>query len=94
MSDPMTVLSPEHRRLRIGDAWRDAASGATFAVEDPGTGKTIAEVADADVVDGLAALDAADKAMAEWAATPPRKRSELLTATYRALTSDPRRSLG
>jgi succinate-semialdehyde dehydrogenase / glutarate-semialdehyde dehydrogenase len=86
MSDPMSVLAPEHRRLRIGDAWRDAASGATFAVEDPATGKTIAEVADADVVDGLAALDAASKAMAEWAATPPRKRSELLTATYRALT--------
>ncbi len=86
MSDPMNVLAPEHRRLRIGDAWRDAASGATFAVEDPATGKTIAEVADAGVVDGLAALDAANKAMAEWAATPPRKRSELLTATYRALT--------
>ncbi|RAO19918.1 NAD-dependent succinate-semialdehyde dehydrogenase [Micromonospora noduli] len=86
MSDPMNVLAPEHRRLRIGDAWRDAASGATFAVEDPATGKTIAEVADADVVDGLAALDVASTAMAEWAATPPRKRSELLTATYRALT--------
>src|SRR3954468_4224641 len=86
MSDPMNVLAPEHRRLRIGDAWRDADGGATFVVEDPATGKTIAEVADADVVDGLAALDAASKAMAAWAATPPRKRSELLTATYRALT--------
>src|SRR5919106_6784397 len=86
MSNPMNVLAPEHRRLRIGDAWRDAASGATFAVEDPATGKTIAEVADADVVDGLAALDVASRAMAQWAATPPRKRSELLTATYRALT--------
>src|SRR5690606_15519152 len=86
MSDPMNVLAPEHRRLRIGDAWRDAAGGATFAVEDPATGKTIAEVADAGVADGLAALGAAAEAMAEWAATPPRKRSELLTATYRALT--------
>ncbi|GAA1027970.1 NAD-dependent succinate-semialdehyde dehydrogenase [Virgisporangium ochraceum] len=86
MSDPMDILAPEHRRLRIGDTWREAASGATFAVEDPATGTTIAEVADADVVDGLAALDAASGAMAEWAATPPRKRSELLTATYQALT--------
>ena len=86
MSDPMDVLAPEHRRLRIGGAWRDAAGGATFAVEDPATGKTIAEVADAGVEDGIAALDAASKAMAEWAATPPRKRSELLTATYQALT--------
>ncbi|MEV4536715.1 NAD-dependent succinate-semialdehyde dehydrogenase [Asanoa sp. NPDC049518] len=86
MSDPMTVLAPEHRRLRIGDAWRDAATGATFPVEDPATGKTIAEVADADVGDALAALDAASTAMAGWAATPPRTRSELLTATYQALT--------
>lgn len=44
-------------------------------------------MADADVVDGLAALDVASTAAAEWAATPPRKRSELLTATYRALTA-------
>lgn len=86
MSDPMDVLAPEHRRLRIGDSWRDAASGVTFAVEDPATGTTIAEVADAGVVDGLAALDAASRAAAQWAATPPRRRSELLTATYRALT--------
>ena len=85
MSDPMSVLAPKHRLLRIGGAWRDAASGATFAVEDPATGKVIAEVADAGVTDGLAALDAASEAMAEWAATPPRKRSELLTATHRAL---------
>ncbi|GIE78092.1 NAD-dependent succinate-semialdehyde dehydrogenase [Actinoplanes philippinensis] len=86
MRDPMHVLAPEHRLLRIGDAWRGAASGATFTVEDPATGGTVAEVADAGAADGLAALDAASKAMADWAATPPRRRSELLTATYRALT--------
>jgi succinate-semialdehyde dehydrogenase/glutarate-semialdehyde dehydrogenase len=85
MSDPMNVLAAEHRLLRIGDTWRGAASGATFTVEDPATGKVIAEVADAGVADGLAALDAASKAKADWAATPPRKRSELLTATHRAL---------
>ncbi|WP_179855097.1 NAD-dependent succinate-semialdehyde dehydrogenase [Paractinoplanes atraurantiacus] len=78
-------MAPEHRRLRIGDDWRDATGGATFDVEDPATGKTIAAVADAGVADGLAALDAAAEAMPAWAATPPRKRSELLTATYRAL---------
>ncbi|MBK5250166.1 MAG: aldehyde dehydrogenase family protein, partial [Actinomycetales bacterium] len=86
MTDPMDVLAPEHRRLRIGDAWRDATGGATFPVEDPATGEVIAEVPDAGVEDGLAALDAACEAQAPWATTPPRKRSELLTATYRALT--------
>jgi succinate-semialdehyde dehydrogenase/glutarate-semialdehyde dehydrogenase len=86
MSDPVNVLAPEHRRLRIGATWRDAAGGATFSVQDPATGKIIAEVADAGPEDGLGALDAASDAMAAWAATPPRKRSELSTATYRALT--------
>ena len=86
MSDPTDVLAPEHRRLRIGAGWRDAAGGATFPVEDPATGKVIAEVADARVEDGLAALDAANEAQAAWAATPPRQRSDLLMATYRALT--------
>jgi succinate-semialdehyde dehydrogenase/glutarate-semialdehyde dehydrogenase len=87
MSDPMDVLAAEHRKLRIGDAWLEAASGATFPVDDPGTGTTIAEVPDAGVEDGLAALDAAQAAQAAWAATPPRRRSELLTATYHALTA-------
>jgi succinate-semialdehyde dehydrogenase / glutarate-semialdehyde dehydrogenase len=86
MRDPMDVLAPEHRRLRIGDAWRDAAGGATFPVEDPATRTLVAEVPDARAQDGLVALDAACEAAAAWAATPPRKRSELLTATYHALT--------
>ena len=87
MSDPLDVLLPEHRRLRIGDTWREARSGATFPVEDPATGKVVTEVPDAGVEDGLAALDAACEARGAWAATPPRKRSELLTATYDALTA-------
>ncbi len=86
MSDPTNVLAPEHRRLRIGAGWRDAAGGTTFPVEDPATGKIVAEVADAGVEDGLAALGAANEAQAAWAATPPRQRSDLLMATYRALT--------
>jgi succinate-semialdehyde dehydrogenase/glutarate-semialdehyde dehydrogenase len=85
MSDPMDALAPEHRRLRIGKEWRDAESGATFPVEDPATGRVIAQVSDAGVEDGLAALAAADEAAASWAATPPRQRAELLLATYDAL---------
>ena len=86
MSDPTDVLAAEHRRLRIGETWCEAADGTTFGVEDPATGKIIAEVPDAGEGDGLAALDAAYDAKAAWAAMPPRKRSELLTATYLALT--------
>ncbi len=85
MSATTDVLLPEHRRLRIGSCWRDAAAGATLPVEDPATGQVVAEVADGAADDGLAALDAASEAMASWAATPPRRRSDLLSATHRAL---------
>ena len=35
-------------QLYIGGQWRDAGDGATFAVTDPATGKTLVEVADPD----------------------------------------------
>ncbi len=58
--------------LFIGGEWRDAAGGVTLPVEDPSTGETLAEVADASPADALAALDAADRAQAEWGRTTPR----------------------
>ena len=55
------------KRLLIGGEWRDASGGETFAVEDPSTGETLCEVADATPDDARAALDAAVAAQAEWA---------------------------
>ncbi|WP_338751374.1 NAD-dependent succinate-semialdehyde dehydrogenase [Janibacter alittae] len=71
--------------LHIGGAWRDAGRGETFAVHDPATGRTLAEVADATVADGRAALDAAVAAQADWAATDPRERSEILRRAFELL---------
>ena len=53
--------------LFIDGAWRPAESGATFAVEDPSTGRVLAHVADASPADGMLALDAAAKAQTSWA---------------------------
>ena len=54
--DPMTTASAEQAvldgvptRLFIGGDWRDAGGGRTLPVEDPATGETLAEVADATV---------------------------------------------
>ncbi|MCD2187564.1 NAD-dependent succinate-semialdehyde dehydrogenase [Actinomycetospora soli] len=69
--------------LRIGGRAQD--TGRTFPVEDPSTGETIAEVADAGPEEGRAALDAAVAAAEEWAATPPRQRSEILRRAYEML---------
>lgn len=68
--------------LFIGGQWRESGSGAVLAVDDPGTGRTIAEVADAGVEDGRAALAAAAEAQASWAATPPRERGEILRRAF------------
>ena len=72
--------------LLIGGDWRPATGGARLAVEDPATGETIAEVADATPADGLAALDAAAAAGPAWAATAPRERSAILRRAYDLMT--------
>jgi succinate-semialdehyde dehydrogenase / glutarate-semialdehyde dehydrogenase len=74
-------------RLFIGGEWRDAAAGGTFAVEDPATGETLRQVADAGPEDGMAALDAAVAAQAGWAAHPPRERGEILRRAFEAITA-------
>jgi succinate-semialdehyde dehydrogenase / glutarate-semialdehyde dehydrogenase len=76
------VLAAVPRQLYIGGQWRDGAEGATLAVEDPATGETIAEVADATAADALAALAAADEAFAGWRTSAPRERSEILRRAF------------
>ena len=70
------------KQLLIGGEWRDASGGSTLAVEDPSTGEPFCEVADATPDDAKAALDAACEAQAEWAATPPNERSEILHRAF------------
>jgi succinate-semialdehyde dehydrogenase/glutarate-semialdehyde dehydrogenase len=76
------LLATIPKQLLIGGSWRDAAGGATLPVEDPATGETLAQVADASVADGKAALDAAVKAQSDWATTAPRERGEILRTAY------------
>ena len=72
-------------RLFIGGEWREASGGGSFAVEDPSTGEELCQVADATPSDGMAALDAAVAAQADWAAHPPRERGEILRRAFEAL---------
>lgn len=69
-------------RLLIGGAWREASGGRTFPVIDPASGQQIAQVADARADDGVAALQSAHDAQAEWAACPARYRSEILRIAF------------
>ena len=76
------VVGQVGKRLFIDGQWRDAEGGATLSVEDPSTGSVIAEVADAKVGDATGALDAAVAAQADWAATAPRDRGEILRRAF------------
>jgi succinate-semialdehyde dehydrogenase / glutarate-semialdehyde dehydrogenase len=73
------------KQLLIGGEWRDAAGGGTLAVEDPATGETLCDIADATEDDAVAALDAAVDAQGDWGATPPNERSEILHRAFLAL---------
>jgi succinate-semialdehyde dehydrogenase/glutarate-semialdehyde dehydrogenase len=73
--------------LFIDGKWRESSDGQTLGVEDPSTGETLASVADATIADGLAALDAAVAAQADWAATAPRERGEILRRAFVAITA-------
>ena len=67
--------------LYIGGKWVNG-SGSLIQVEDPSTGNTLLEIANASAEDGLAALTAADETQASWAKVPPRERAELLRRTF------------
>jgi succinate-semialdehyde dehydrogenase/glutarate-semialdehyde dehydrogenase len=71
--------------LFIGGRWVQAEARSTLGVENPATGEIFATVADAGASDALAAMDAAAAAQAAWAATPPRRRSEILTEAWRRM---------
>lgn len=77
-----SVLSALQTGLFVGGDWRDGSDGKRIDVEDPATGKVLTSVADASLADGRAALDAAVEAQADWAATAPRERAELLRSAF------------
>lgn len=73
--------------LYINGTFRPASDDEVFPVEDPATGKTIVDVANASVADGLAAAAAAETALAPWGAKSPRERAEILRSSFEVLTA-------
>ena len=85
-SSEHTVLETVPTQLFIGGRWRDAAEGSTLPVEDPATGETLVEVADATVDDAKAALAAAHEAFQTFRDHPPRERGDILRRAYDLIT--------
>jgi succinate-semialdehyde dehydrogenase / glutarate-semialdehyde dehydrogenase len=81
------VVSRVPTQLIIGGDRRDSADGSTFDVIDPATGDPLAAVASGTPEDALSCVDAAHRAASAWAATAPRKRSEILQRTYQLMVN-------
>jgi succinate-semialdehyde dehydrogenase/glutarate-semialdehyde dehydrogenase len=86
-NDERAVLDGVPTELYIDGRWRPASGAGTLPVEDPSTGETLVEVADAQPADALDALAAAAGHQAEWARWAPRERGEILRRAYEALTA-------
>ncbi|NRG17740.1 NAD-dependent succinate-semialdehyde dehydrogenase [Rhizobiales bacterium] len=76
----------DYTDLYIGGGWRQGASGERFDVLNPATEEVLASVASAEIDDANAALDAAEAAMADWAARTPRQRSEVLRKAWELMS--------
>jgi succinate-semialdehyde dehydrogenase/glutarate-semialdehyde dehydrogenase len=85
-SQEQKILEEVPKQLYIGGEWRDGAKG-TISVEDPATGETLVDVADASVDDARAALDAAVEAGPGFANVPPRDRGEILRRAFEAIVA-------
>jgi succinate-semialdehyde dehydrogenase / glutarate-semialdehyde dehydrogenase len=83
----VAVVAAVPKGLWIDGGNRPAADRAVLSVDDPSTGETLAEVADASPADGVAALDAAVAAQDSWAATAPRERGEILRRAFELMTA-------
>jgi len=81
------LLAKVPTQLYIAGKWVSGNGQGSIAVEDPATGKTLVEIANANASDGLAALTAADEASASWAKVAPRERAEILRRAFEIVKS-------
>ncbi len=62
----------------VDGKWIDADSGETFAVIDPATGDTIAEIAKCGTAETRRAIEAAERAQKEWRTRTAKERAAVL----------------
>ena len=72
----------------VDGAWVAAASGARFAVTNPATGETLAQVADCDAADAASAVQAAARAQGAWRARTAKDRAGLMRKWFELLLAN------
>ena len=72
----------------VDGAWTKAKSGTRFAVKDPATGETLAEVADFDAADTRTAIEAAARAFPLWRKKTGKERAQTLRKWFELLMAN------
>ena len=80
ISNAVTKFLEAPKKMLINGKWVSAASGKTFEVKNPATGRTIAYAAEGDKADVDAAVQAARQAFdsGPWAAMTPSQRGKIV----------------
>lgn len=78
LNDPSLLIS----QVLVNGEFVGAASGETFEVHDPSTGKKIADCAEFNKQDTEKAITAAQEAFKTWKKTTGRERATLLRKWY------------
>ena len=73
------------KKMYLNGQWISSATGKTFEVYNPATGKLVANVADGGRVETKQAIDAAHLAFKDWAATSAKQRGKILKNAQRIM---------
>jgi succinate-semialdehyde dehydrogenase/glutarate-semialdehyde dehydrogenase len=76
------LVKEDKTGLYVGGEWHPGSDGRVIEVRDPATEEVIAEVSSGSAEDGVAAVAAAADAAAQWEATAPRSRGEILRRAF------------
>ncbi len=69
-------------RAFVAGEWVEADDGATFEVKNPARGDVITRVADLSRAEVARAIEAAHRAMKDWAARPAKERAQVMRRWY------------
>ena len=65
-------------KMMVAGEWRDSSGGKEKEIRNPATGEVVDTVVEATESDITAAIDSAESAFRDWAATPPPRRAEIV----------------
>jgi succinate-semialdehyde dehydrogenase/glutarate-semialdehyde dehydrogenase len=84
LKDPSLLKSDAY----VDGAWRAADKGARFAVTNPATGKTVAEVADLAEAETARAIEAAARAFPAWRKKTAKERANILRKWFELIMAN------